>query len=318
MQHVDWLVASALCFRKVKSKSDVNNAVHFSVTPSPAAQRTSPATETRMRMTLPRCRQPRRTRARRAATALLLLTPWLLGACRERGPVFSQPLQLSGAWRKCAGSSPHFKVGVSSLSHVFCLLCRLCSPSTWSFFFFLLRLWRVGRPLPVAGNWRSSSPAAARGPPHLHHEHQAGSRPQDLCLHQHTTWVIKKIRSLIVFEFSVVKKKITEKLGLLFSSKKKTPQCLWECFDVSWRHSRGEIDRLHPGHRMRGGLYWTCYCTSDLWLWVKAFWLKLCRCSSLLSSLLALLAAFVETVETKEPLPSRRISNGALTSMVFV
>lgn len=98
--------------QKSKFKTDVNDAVNFSVTLSPAAQRTCPAMGTRTRTILPRCRRPRRTRAPRPATAPLLPTAWPPGASRERGPTSSQPLRVSGAWRKCAASSLLFKVGV--------------------------------------------------------------------------------------------------------------------------------------------------------------------------------------------------------------
>lgn len=40
----------------------------------------------------------------------------------------------------------------------------------------LFRLWRVGCPVLVTGNRRAGSAASARGPPHFHHEYQAGSR----------------------------------------------------------------------------------------------------------------------------------------------
>lgn len=127
--------------QKSKFKTDVNDAVIFSVTLSPAAQRTCPAMGTRTRTILPRSRRPRRTRAPRPATAPLLPTAWLPGASRERGPTSSQPLRVSGAWRKCAASSPLFKVGVSSLNHVFFLfLANLCAHPCASYapaFFFV-------------------------------------------------------------------------------------------------------------------------------------------------------------------------------------
>lgn len=50
---------------------------------------------------------------------------------------------------------------------------------------FVFRLRRVGGSVLVAGNRWAGSAAAARGASHLHHEHQTGSRPQDMCLYQH-------------------------------------------------------------------------------------------------------------------------------------
>lgn len=67
-----------------------------------------------------------------------------------------------------------------------------------SFFFFgtnsslVCRLWRAGRSVSVTGNRRTGSAASARGASHLYYEYQAGSRSQDLCLHQHPAWVISR------------------------------------------------------------------------------------------------------------------------------
>lgn len=203
---------------------------------------------TRTRTILPRCRRPRRTRAPRPATAPLLPTAWLPGASRVRGPTSSQPLRVSGAWRKCAASSPLFKVGVSSFNHVFFLFlpnfcahpCSSYAPAFFFLFVSLLRLWRAGRPVPLAGNWRSSSSAAARGPPHLHHEHQTGPRPQDLCLHQHTAWVMEKEITYTVLKFSLIKNKKKVKTSC-FLARKKTHGVFEDIsifFETSsmWRH----------------------------------------------------------------------------------
>lgn len=54
------------------------------------------------------------------------------------------------------------------------------------------RLWRAGRSVSVTGNRRTGSAASARGASHLYYEYQAGSRSQDLCLHQHPAWVISR------------------------------------------------------------------------------------------------------------------------------
>lgn len=53
-----------------------------------------------------------------------------------------------------------------------------------------IRLWGAGCPVSVSGNRRAGAAAFAWGPSHLHHEHQAGSRSQDLCLHQQPAWVM--------------------------------------------------------------------------------------------------------------------------------
>lgn len=46
------------------------------------------------------------------------------------------------------------------------------------------RLWGAGGPFPVTGDWRTGPAATPRGASHVHHEHQARARPQDLCPHQ--------------------------------------------------------------------------------------------------------------------------------------
>lgn len=56
---------------------------------------------------------------------------------------------------------------------------------------FLFRLWGTGCPVSVAGNRRTGSDASARGPPHLYHEHQAGSCSEDLRFHQQPAWVMQ-------------------------------------------------------------------------------------------------------------------------------
>ncbi|CAF97859.1 unnamed protein product, partial [Tetraodon nigroviridis] len=149
-----------------------------SVTRSPVAPRTCPLTEKR-RMTLPRCPRVLRSPARKPGrmlppTARRLVT-------ESKGPTSSRRLLLSGAWKKSAGSSPRFKAS----ERVRRLLPG--SPSGSHLPASVLRLRRAGGSVPVAGNRRTGSAAAAGGPPHLHHEHQTGPRPQDLRLHQHFT-----------------------------------------------------------------------------------------------------------------------------------
>lgn len=47
-----------------------------------------------------------------------------------------------------------------------------------------LRLWGACLPVPVPGDRRAGSAPAKGGAPHVHYEHQARSRPQDLRPHQ--------------------------------------------------------------------------------------------------------------------------------------
>lgn len=83
-----------------------------SATPNPVARRMYQAKGRKMRTILLRCPQVLHTPAQRLGRMLLLLTALLHVASKQKGQTFCQQLLLSGVWKKSAGSSHHFKVGV--------------------------------------------------------------------------------------------------------------------------------------------------------------------------------------------------------------
>lgn len=94
---------------------------------------------------------------------------------------------LAGAWMKCVSSFLLFKVSVL-MPHV---MCALCSPVylryhlLYSFIVTsLVRLWGLGIPVPVTGDWRAGAVASQRRASHVHYEHQTWSCPQNLRFYQ--------------------------------------------------------------------------------------------------------------------------------------
>lgn len=142
-----------------------------SVTQSPVAQKRCPARGRKRRMTTPRCREAPYAPAE-LSTVLLPPTARHLVASWSKGPISFPLLRLSGAWRKSASSSPHFKVSsqIAVCLWLFEHIPVVCAdPSRWLPAGFRLR--GAGGAVSVAGNRWTSSAAAPRRPPNLNHEH---------------------------------------------------------------------------------------------------------------------------------------------------
>lgn len=124
-----------------------------------------------------------------------LVTSRHLCSQRRTPPKAACPGALpSGALRRCHSLSPRCKVGLSSLTdkdqwwlikiRLDCVSNLTVNSLCHLFFFYIYIRWGACLPVPVPGDWWTGSAPAKGGAPHVHHEHQARSRPQDLCPHQ--------------------------------------------------------------------------------------------------------------------------------------
>lgn len=94
---------------------------------------------------------------------------------------------LAGVWRKCVSSFHLFKVSVL-MPHVMCALFSLIYLRNYlmysSIVTSLVRLWGLGIPVPVTGDWWAGAVASQRRTSHVHYEHQTRSCPQNLRVYQ--------------------------------------------------------------------------------------------------------------------------------------